>query len=124
MPAERLRAAERHVRLDVKRALGRISSAWRGTASTPTQVLEACDQSDPAICRLGGARTRCSSAVPVPRPINLNPPVLDAAAAPGFRVKSARRSGSTLVLSGTIAKAATARITAKLSRGNASAAGR
>ena len=35
-------------------------------------------------------------------------------AAPGFRVTSARRSGSTLTLSGTIARAATARISAKV----------
>ena len=42
-------------RLDVKRALGRISAAWRVTASTPVRVLEACDQGDPTVCRLGGA---------------------------------------------------------------------
>jgi hypothetical protein len=64
------------------------------------------------------------SSVAMPRAITLNPPVLETAAAPGFRVTSARRSGSTLVLSGTIAKAATARITAKVSHGTASSAAR
>ena len=42
-------------RLDVKRALGRVSAAWYVTASTPARVLEACDDSDAATCRLGGA---------------------------------------------------------------------
>ena len=42
-------------RLDVKRALGRVSAAWQVTASTPAKVLEACDESDPAVCRLGSA---------------------------------------------------------------------
>jgi hypothetical protein len=58
------------------------------------------------------------------RAINLNPPVLAAAAAPGFRVTGARRSGSTLTLSGTIARAASARISAKVARGRASATAR
>ncbi|WP_157591760.1 hypothetical protein [Solirubrobacter soli] len=60
------------------------------------------------------------SIVSAPRPIDLNPPVFAAGAAPAFRVTSARRSGSTLTLSGTIAKAATARITAKVTHGRAS----
>ena len=54
------------------------------------------------------------ASVSAPRAINLNPPVLAAADAPGFRVTSARRSGSTLTLSGTIARAASARISAKV----------
>jgi hypothetical protein len=64
------------------------------------------------------------SSVSAPRAINLNPPVLAGAEAPGFRVTGARRSGPTLTLSGTIAKAASARITAKVSHGKASASGR
>ena len=64
------------------------------------------------------------SSVSAPRAINLNPPVLAAGAAPGFRVTGARRSGSTLTLSGTIARAATARISAKVAHGRASATAR
>jgi len=58
------------------------------------------------------------------RAVELNPPVFTGGAAPGFRVTSARRHGSTLTLSGTIAKAATSRITAKVSHGTASASAR
>jgi hypothetical protein len=64
------------------------------------------------------------SSISAPRAIALNPPVLAAAAAPGFRVTSARRSGSTLTLSGTIAKSASARISARLAHGSASATAR
>jgi hypothetical protein len=42
-------------RLDVTRALGRVSTAWQVTAATPARVLEACDKDDPAACRLGSA---------------------------------------------------------------------
>ncbi len=64
------------------------------------------------------------ASISAPRAINLNPPVLAAADAPGFRVTSARRSGSTLTLSGTIARAASARISAKVTHGKASATAR
>jgi hypothetical protein len=58
--------------------------------------------------------------ISAPRAVDLNPPVFAADAAPGFRLASARRRGSTVTLSGTIAKTATARITAKLSNGRTS----
>ena len=52
------------------------------------------------------------------RTVNTNPPVLTAGPAPSprLRITRARRSGSTLTVSGTIARAASARIEAQVSR--------
>jgi hypothetical protein len=52
------------------------------------------------------------------RAVGTNPPALrpDDAPSPGLRVTRVRRSGSTLTLTGTIARAATATISAKVSR--------
>jgi hypothetical protein len=99
-------------------AIARLASVELPTGSNLVRVwLE--DEAGNADRANAATLTVDPSAVGAPRPIDLNPPVLAAGAAPSFRLTRARRSGSTLTLSGTIARAATARITAKVSRGRA-----
>jgi hypothetical protein len=60
-----------------------------------------------------------SNAGPGPRVIGTNPPVLlpsGPADPPRLRISRARRAGSVLTLSGTVARAASARVTAQLAR--------
>jgi hypothetical protein len=55
-------------RLDLKRSLGRLSSSWLVSASTPARALEACNASDPATCRYGPAGGEATSYVDLNAP--------------------------------------------------------
>ena len=120
---------------------GFYTYTWRNPDQGTAAPIVAAHLSDGTVVR-GEAITQLTSASPVERihledaagnadpasavglssarAVPLNPPILQDAAAPRIKLSSARRSGTKLIVKGTVANATSAKVTATVARGSRS----